>query len=124
MATQSTTPATWSWQSFLVGIVVGGGAVMGAIVLGEQHGEASASKPNKGPGYYVVLFNEPVGTINSRYKGMNGPFLTQGEALQNVNKEKHVWYPKIYYAKSAKEAVRKADTESNSNYARLRAARG
>ena len=67
-----------------VGIVVLGLGVLYAI--------------SRRPGWYVELYNYPVGDRDRRLKGYRGPYPSREEAVVVARTQLGVWYPKVAYS--------------------------
>lgn len=47
------------------------------------------------PGWYVSLFNYPVGDPDRRLKSWMGPYATRDEAVAHARTQVGIWYPKV-----------------------------
>jgi hypothetical protein len=58
---------------------------------------AGAYFATRRPGWYVGLYNYPVGDPDRRLKGYRGPYPSRDEAVAVGRQEASVWYPKVEY---------------------------
>ena len=74
------------WKLAIVG-------VLGYVVMKELFGARGPS----GAGWYVELYNYPVGDRNRRLKSVDGPFEKKTEATDEAQAQEGTWYPKVVW---------------------------
>ena len=73
------------WVGVLIGLGITAAALTGVYLYMRR------------PGWYVSLFNYPVGDPDRRLKSWMGPYATRDEAVAHARTQVGTWYPKVEY---------------------------
>jgi hypothetical protein len=112
----TTTPGSIPWWGWALGAAAAGTVVYYASTVQHHKGGPRYSRftsrrrhhrkrnpvgaEDKGPGWYVLLYNYPSGHGDRRLKGYDGPFATKSTAQVKADAERNIWYPAVRHLKT------------------------